>query len=50
MRDARGLARAERADRIEAQQCKQCARWFTTRGGYRSPLCFKCEEGQQAKQ
>ena len=31
MQDARGMKRAERADRIEAQQCVVCGRWFSKR-------------------
>ena len=46
MQDARGMKRAEKADRLEAKQCTICHRWFTVRRASRS-TCFKCEEGGQ---
>ena len=36
MQDARGVKRAERADRIEARQCVSCHRWFTRRARHPS--------------
>ena len=51
MQDARGVKRAERADRIEARQCVSCHRWFTRRASSRV-VCFYCEEseGQASEQ
>jgi hypothetical protein len=51
MRDIGDQQKRSRQSVLEARQCTACGHWFSghwfsCRNGYRSPLCFRCEEGR----